>query len=549
MATYYVRPDGSNSNAGSGYLANQAWQTLSYALANMVLGTGINYLYIAPGVYRESPTVSVTPTSTNTLVIQGDPNSEIFVNMAPGIVRVTNYTSDTTIPTSGTSFTCSKEYVTFKNIYFLANGTFYMLNPKNLVLENCVFSHGGNSTTSNLSVMDIAVNSSTVQLNAIIKNCVFYGIQCLALSATAFTSNWNTIGTIQNCVFIGQIGIHPNGNGYGAYQGGIGSFTVTNCTFICSTYAVWGEVTSPSYPWTFRNCNFIGMTNTSYGLATVNNDGSIIENYNRFSTASPRINVAVGGNSITSCNSIDLGYTRLTSNAAVSEFSPFYGSNLINNGTSTGALTTDIFRFPWTLGTDVGSFSRSSLSSTSFYYPTEKNTNDLIIAPNTTSRSETIYLGVTGLTHQTSGLSASYVRTGSARVGFSLASQTVTGSWASGGFVEIDAVNMPGMYRIDIPNAAFSSGASSVTVAIKNSNTAFGTYLSYSLQPVWIDLTQTVPYSNTVQTIGDSLNAARSSGFGKWTLNDKTLTLYGGDNTTVVKTFTLNSNTYPTERS
>jgi hypothetical protein len=89
MATYYVRPDGSNANAGTGYLANQAWQTLSYALANMVLGTGINYLYIAPGVYRESPTVTVTPTSTNTLVIQGDPNSEIYVNMAPGIVRVT----------------------------------------------------------------------------------------------------------------------------------------------------------------------------------------------------------------------------------------------------------------------------------------------------------------------------------------------------------------------------------------------------------------------------------------------------------------------------
>jgi hypothetical protein len=66
---------------------------------------------------------------------------------------------------------------------------------------------------------------------------------------------------------------------------------------------------------------------------------------------------------------------------------------------------------------------------------------------------------------------------------------------------------------------------------------------------VYIDLTQSVPYSNTVQTIGDALNAARSSGFGKWTLNDKTLTLYGGDNTTVVKTFTLNSSTYPTERS
>ena len=336
---------------------------------------------------------------------------------------------------------------------------------------------------------------------------------------------------------------------YGAYQSGIGAFTVTNCTFLCSTYCVWGEATSPTYPWTFRNCIFIGTNNTSYGISSVSNDATIIENYNRFSVANPRANVAVGANSITSCNAIDLGYTRLTSNAVVSEFSPYYGSNLINNGTSTGALSTDIFRFPWTQGTDVGAFSRTSLSSTSFYYPTEKNTNDISIAPNSTNRTENIYLGVTGLTYQTTGLAASYVRSGSARVAMTLASQTVSGAWVSGGFCEIDPVNMPGMYRFDVPNAAFVSGATSVTVAIKNSSSAFGTYLSYTLQPVHIDLTQTVPYSNAVQTIGDALNAARSSGFGKWTLNDKTLTLYGGDNTTVVKTFTLNSSTYPTERS
>lgn len=54
MATYYVRNDGSNTNAGTGSAANQAWQTITYAFANMTLTTGTNYLYIAPGVYRES---------------------------------------------------------------------------------------------------------------------------------------------------------------------------------------------------------------------------------------------------------------------------------------------------------------------------------------------------------------------------------------------------------------------------------------------------------------------------------------------------------------
>ena len=69
MATYYVRPDGSNGNTGLGSASNQAWLTISHALTNMILDSGDNYLYIAPGIYRESPTVTITPTSTNRLVI------------------------------------------------------------------------------------------------------------------------------------------------------------------------------------------------------------------------------------------------------------------------------------------------------------------------------------------------------------------------------------------------------------------------------------------------------------------------------------------------
>jgi hypothetical protein len=56
MAIYYVRNDGNNANTGLGSGAGQAWATITYALANMTLTAGDNYLYIAPGVYRESPT-------------------------------------------------------------------------------------------------------------------------------------------------------------------------------------------------------------------------------------------------------------------------------------------------------------------------------------------------------------------------------------------------------------------------------------------------------------------------------------------------------------
>ena len=63
-----------------------------------------------------------------------------------------------------------------------------------------------------------------------------------------------------------------------------------------------------------------------------------------------------------------------------------------------------------------------------------------------------------------------------------------------------------------------------------------------------IDLAQTIPNSNTAQTVGDALNAARAQGFGKWILSGTSLTLYAADGTTVVRVFTLDSASAPTQR-
>jgi len=117
--TYYVRTDGNNSNAGTGPATNQAWQTVTYALANMVLTNGTNYLYIAPGAYREAPTVTITPSSTQTLVISGDPTAAQFSGLTSGVVRFTNFTSDTSNPGNANILTISgKTYITIENIYF-----------------------------------------------------------------------------------------------------------------------------------------------------------------------------------------------------------------------------------------------------------------------------------------------------------------------------------------------------------------------------------------------------------------------------------------------
>ena len=65
-----------------------------------------------------------------------------------------------------------------------------------------------------------------------------------------------------------------------------------------------------------------------------------------------------------------------------------------------------------------------------------------------------------------------------------------------------------------------------------------------------ISLSQAVGMTGNVgNSVGDCLNASRAQGFGKWGLAGTTLTLFGSDGTTVVRTFTLDSATSPTQRS
>ena len=75
--------------------------------------------------------------------------------------------------------------------------------------------------------------------------------------------------------------------------------------------------------------------------------------------------------------------------------------------------------------------------------------------------------GLTGLAYNTASLTA-YYRKGApgAATAIALATQTVGGAFSSGGFVEIDAINMPGMYRFDIPNLAIDT-AGSATLLFK----------------------------------------------------------------------------------
>jgi hypothetical protein len=84
--------------------------------------------------------------------------------------------------------------------------------------------------------------------------------------------------------------------------------------------------------------------------------------------------------------------------------------------------------------------------------------------------SSTVGAGKTGLAFDTASLVAYYVRPLASATSITLATQTVTGAWSSGGFVEVSVANMPGVYRFDIPDAALATGVNSVVVMLKGAS-------------------------------------------------------------------------------
>lgn len=81
--------------------------------------------------------------------------------------------------------------------------------------------------------------------------------------------------------------------------------------------------------------------------------------------------------------------------------------------------------------------------------------------------SSTTGAGLTGLVYNTSSLVAYYVRGLGNATAITLATQTVTGAFSSGGFVEVSSSNMPGLYRLDVPDAALAASADSVVLMLK----------------------------------------------------------------------------------
>lgn len=100
----------------------------------------------------------------------------------------------------------------------------------------------------------------------------------------------------------------------------------------------------------------------------------------------------------------------------------------------------------------------------------KKATTDVTLYVFIADSSQTDGRGLTSLAYNSASLVASYVRPLGSRTAITLATQTVTGTHSDGGFVEVDATNMPGVYRLDLPDAVCATGVNSVVVMLKGAS-------------------------------------------------------------------------------
>ena len=525
MATYYVRTDGNDGNAGTGSTSGQAWKTIQKALGSTGIGSG-DTVYIAPGVYREAVTIGGTYSTTT--YITGDPTSSQFSGVAAGEVRITGFSNDTSNTMLGTTITAtSKNNLYWSNLFFQnLTRCISATTCTGWTFDKCMMQSvkttGGGSVGSGSTVS--MTTSAGTPLGLTCSKCIFDSSFCFYLDTPKHSVTYDIGISWSDCLFN-----VPNNITYpAAIYTNIGAGTafptggsVINCTFIGGSTAV-GMIVC-EYGWN-TTTPFVVKNSLNLGAGKFLNcatAGAMVETYNRYPNATLTGVTASGTSSSVGVYGMDLGYSTLVGLPAVYAYGSTLGSVNAGFGVSSGAPATDMFGVTWTGATpDAGAVTYRNLSTLTGYQPTERNASTITIAPGSTSQSIELYLGATGLTASTSGLAARYNRTRTASVSIPLVARTIAQAWTSGGFAEVDSTNMPGVYRLDVPDAALAAGADDVTIVVRGASGTNGAVMTVKLSSGGLTSAQTAaavwdePYashttaatfgSRTLKTVADN---------------------------------------------
>lgn len=358
MATYYVKPTG--SNAASGTSVANAWQTLSFALGATSGFASGDTLNVAAGVYREVVTVGMTsPTATTTIV--GDVSGAIFGTA--GECRITAFTTDDSTAGSASDVLSitSKNFLYFQDLRFEAYSGYgvRVITSTNNTFDSCICTSTGSNAGLRLEAGQ-GVNASHVA-----KNCVVIArANALQIVGTAPTSGDQSMGiTVQNCYVMTSSSncIFINSSGT---TGTLSGITITNCTLFGGSGGILINTSayrSSTAAVTVRNCLLLAHTTA----LSANTSGQMDENFNRLVAYSTSRNlVGTGANSNTVGNfglDFDGGFIQGSSKKAY--LMPYSTSALIAAGTATGAPATDIYGYTRPATPSVGAAESNTISS------------------------------------------------------------------------------------------------------------------------------------------------------------------------------------------
>jgi hypothetical protein len=522
MAIYYVRVDGNDGNTGLGSSTAQAWQTISKALGATGIGSG-DTLYIAPGTYRQGSAVVVGGTYSAMTFVYGDPTGAQFTGVPAGLVRITTFSpADTSASSAVNAISItSKSFLTFANLLIetgTGSGIAIATAADNLVVQDCVFTmQRGSAGQAGFSYVGGAVATGVT-----VQRCQFFGGHTsIVLQSTASAlQNFRCFAYDNICEAYSTYGIVVgNPANPGSIVRGLNTVVANNVMIGGTNGFITGSGDDGGV--TVRNNAVVNATTgyasgISYALGITASNNLALScgtNFSSFTSTSSRTAGVYG---------FDIGEQFKFGLATLMRYTNWLASPNIAAGSTSNAPATDHYNVTWYSTTpDIGAVTyRNVQNILPTYAPTERNASAITIAPGSTSQSIEFYLGVTGLTFSTSGLAAYYVRNQAAPVAITLVTQTPTGAWASGGFAEISSSLVPGVYRLDVPDAAFAAGASDVTIVVRGASGTNGAVLTVTLSSgglteaqtagaVWNAVRATYP---TAGTFGEYVNVNVNSG-------------------------------------
>jgi hypothetical protein len=509
MATYYVRPDGNDTNTGLN--ANNVAGTGAFRTVNKALSVAVggDTVWIAPGVYRENVVPTATLSTSSYIDVKGDSALTQVAwgaGLTAGIVRITNnLTSDAGSPTSVVFSLTNRAYYRFSKIRFDGAMTFSgnVLNGLNTSFYDCQLIGNGAITVITIT----AGGDSGYPLNLLFSRCYIsnmpfrfrttqsqYLIDLNVRFDTCLFEVCSSNDGTYNAMFYNT----PDGGGSGTEFGG--GFKWINCTLIgglSTPVAIWRFISGGSATIFIYN-NLVlttAITSVFYGAYTT----VIRENYNA-GISLTRTATTAGANSFNLTTvPVDTLESYSQSLATRLPYTPLPNTSIVGGGTNpaiqiggyTGAIsfncTSTAYDFSnnnWNANPSIGYMDNriiATVPGAGGYVPLDRAVQTITTTAGSTGVSVHIYLGSTGVTFQTPNLTCYYARDNGASVQIPLV-QGNASTWLSGGLFEVSSTTMPGVYKFDIPNAVIQAGAKSASIMLRGANAFNGAFVNINIE-------------------------------------------------------------------